>query len=79
MKGRGGAWVLSAEILLSAESQKHIVVGHGGEMIKEIGIRARKDIEKMLGSPIHLDLKVRVEENWFNKPRIINELGYGAV
>ena len=79
MKGKGGVWVLSAEILLSAESQKHIVVGKGGAMIKEIGIRARKDIEKMLGASIHLDLKVRVEPDWFNKPRIINELGYGAV
>jgi GTP-binding protein Era len=55
------------------------VVGKGGSMIKEIGIRSRKEIEKMLGTQIHLDLKVRVEEDWFNKPRIINELGYGAV
>jgi len=79
MRGKGGVWVVSAEILLSADSQKHIVVGKGGSMIKEIGIRARKDIEKMLGASIHLDLKVRVERDWFNKTRIINELGYGAV
>jgi GTP-binding protein Era len=79
MKGKGGVWVLSAEVLLASDSQKHIVVGKGGSMIKEIGIRSRKEIEKMLGTQIHLDLKVRVEEDWFNKPRIINELGYGAV
>lgn len=77
-KEKNGTLVVYANIIMAAESQKGIVIGKGGEMIKEIGKRARKDINKVMGRKIHLELKVQVVKDWQNKPRIIRELGYGV-
>jgi GTP-binding protein Era len=62
-------------IFVERASQKRIIIGKGGERLKEIGTRARRDIERILGHRIYLELFVKVEENWRNSPRSLNELG----
>ncbi len=65
-----------ASIVVERLSQKKIVVGKSGSMIKKIGIDARRDIVKFLGCKVHLDLFVKVEENWRNKKFHLKEFGY---
>jgi GTP-binding protein Era len=62
-------------ILVERESQKPIVIGRGGEMIKEIGTTARKEIERFLGRKLFLDLRVAVREQWRENDRLLDELG----
>jgi GTP-binding protein Era len=64
-----------ASILVDRESQKPIVVGAGGEMIKRIGTEARRDLEEMLGGKVYLDLHVKVRQDWRDDERILDELG----
>lgn len=66
-----------ASILVDHDSQKPIVVGKGGSMIKRIGTEARQDLEKMLDGPVYLDLHVKVREDWRDDERILNEIGLG--
>ena len=58
---------ISATIVVERESQKKIIIGNNGSMIKEIGRRARIDINKLLDKRINLELWVKVKENWRNK------------
>lgn len=67
---------IEAVIYVEKDSQKGIVVGKGGKMIKEIGTRARKDIEAALGKHVFLDLRVKVEKDWSKKPQFIRRLEY---
>ncbi len=67
---------IRAEILVERESQKRIVIGRGGRMIREIGIRARREIEGLLGSRVHLELWVKVAPRWARSPRSLRALGY---
>lgn len=67
---------VSALIIVERNSQKGIIIGKGGRMIREIGSRARQDIERLLGDQIFLDLFVKVSKNWRNKPVRLEELGY---
>ncbi|MBA3712621.1 MAG: GTPase Era [Pyrinomonadaceae bacterium] len=62
-------------IYVERTSQKKIIIGKGGERLKQIGIRARQDIEHLLDHRIYLELFVKVEENWRNSERALNELG----
>lgn len=62
-------------IYVERESQKPIIIGKGGQMLKLIGTRARRDIEKMLGRHVRLNLFVRVQEQWRDDPRLLDELG----
>lgn len=66
---------LYGTILVDRESQKPIVVGRGGEMIKRIGIAARADLERFLRARVHLDLQVRVRPAWREDDRVLEELG----
>src|SRR4030095_13270383 len=63
-----------ASILVDRESQKKIVIGHGGQMIKQIGTAARLDLEQFLGRRVYLDLRVKDEPGWREHPRIPAEL-----
>ncbi|MBL6865999.1 MAG: GTPase Era [Flavobacteriales bacterium] len=67
---------IRAEIRVARESQKQIVIGSGGSMIKRVGIDARRDIEKFIGSRVFLDLFVRVDKDWRNDERKLKRLGY---
>jgi len=62
-------------ILVERESQKPIVIGRAGAMIKQIGIAARAELEKYLGSRVYLDLHVKVKAEWRDDERLLDELG----
>jgi GTP-binding protein Era len=67
---------IHAAIVLERTSQKGIVIGQGGRMLKQIGIAARKDIEEMLGQKVMLKLWVKVKKNWSQDERFLKELGF---
>lgn len=66
---------INATLLLDRESHKGIVIGKGGEMIKKIGQDARREIEKLTGRKIYLDLRVKVMKNWRNDENLLRQLG----
>jgi GTP-binding protein Era len=66
---------VQASILVETPSQKRILVGKGGGMIKEIGTRARPEIELLLGRPVYLDLRVKVKEKWRRNEALLERLG----
>ena len=68
---------IRATIYVERDSQKGIVIGHKGAMLKEIGRLARPDIEMMLGSKVYLDLWVKVRKDWRNRDAILKSLGFG--
>jgi GTP-binding protein Era len=70
-----GAYI-QATLFVERESQKGIVIGKGGSMIREIGTMARKTIEKMSGRKIYLKLRVKVLPGWRNDPSALQRLGY---
>ncbi|MCO7151797.1 GTPase Era [Vagococcus lutrae] len=65
-----------ANIIVERTSQKGIIIGKGGKMLKNIGIKARKDIENLLGDHVYLELWVKVEKNWRDKQRQLQSFGY---
>lgn len=67
---------ISAEILVERDTQKAIVLGRGGEMIKRIGQRARREIEELLGTRVYLELWVKVREKWRMDEKELQRLGY---
>ena len=67
--------VVRANVFVETESQKQIVVGRGGSMVKEIGVRARPEVEHLLGHPVFLDLKVKVRPRWRRDERLLERLG----
>jgi GTPase len=67
--------VVRASILVETESQKQILVGKGGAMVKEIGTRARREIEALLGHPVFLELKVKVRPRWRRDAATLERLG----
>jgi GTP-binding protein Era len=66
---------IEAVLLTETESQKGILIGAGGRMIKSIGIAARRTIERELGSRVHLQLSVRVRRHWRADERVLDRLG----
>jgi GTP-binding protein Era len=66
---------IEASILVERESQKGIVIGRGGAMLKAIGSEARKEIEAFLDAKVFLGLFVRVREKWRDNPRVLDEMG----
>jgi len=62
-------------IFVERDSQKKIVIGHGAQRLKQIGTRARSEIEKMLGHRCHLELFVKVEEHWRDQQHLLDEMG----
>jgi GTP-binding protein Era len=73
----GGLTRIYASILVDHDSQKPIVVGKGGAMIKQIGTEARADLEDMLQSRVYLDLHVKVRNEWRNDDRLLKDMGIG--
>ncbi len=67
---------IRADLIVDRPSQKRIAVGRGGDAIKRIGVRARRDIEKFLDRRVHLELWVKVERNWAKHPKRLKSLGY---
>ncbi len=67
---------IEAILYVERDSQKGILVGKGGEMIKKIGTRSREEIEAMSGRKVYLNLNVKVAKNWRNSPEALEMLGY---
>jgi GTP-binding protein Era len=74
-RGESGAYIF-ATIFVERESHKGIAIGKGGEMLKRIGMTARHEIESMSGRKVFLELRVKVNKNWRNKPDALRWLGY---
>jgi len=65
-----------AFIYVERDSQKGIVIGRGGARLKEVGTNARRQIEKLLGTKVYLDLRVKVAKNWQQDPKLLGRLGF---
>ena len=66
---------IKAVILAETDSQKGILIGAGGRMVKSIGVAARRAIERELGGHVHLELSVRVRRHWRGDERLLDRLG----
>jgi GTP-binding protein Era len=62
-------------VYVERESQKRIIIGRGGARLKEIGTEARRDVERLVGHKVYLELFVKVEEGWRDSPRALSEMG----
>lgn len=67
---------ISAVIFVERDSQKGIIIGKQGSMLKEVGKQARQDIQRLLGSKIFLELWVKVKKDWRNQERVLRDLGF---
>lgn len=72
---KDGLLVVDATIFVESESQKGIIVGKGGRMIKSVGVAARKEIERLTGEKCHLDLTASVKRDWRGDERVLDSLG----
>jgi GTP-binding protein Era len=70
-----GDKVVRADVLVETESQKQIVIGRGGSMVREIGKRARPEVELLLGHPVFLELRVKVKRRWRRDEALLERLG----
>ena len=71
-----GRCEIFAAIWVERQTQKQIVIGKQGARLKQVGTQARRDIEQLIGQPVHLSLWVRVKSDWTNNQRALTELGY---
>ena len=67
---------IQATIIVDRPTQKGIIIGHGGQMLKKIGTLAREDIERLLGDKVYLELWVKVSEGWRDKQSLLQSYGY---
>jgi GTPase len=70
-----GLLVVRARVWAETDSQKGILIGAGGRMVKAIGTGARKEIERLLGRRVHLELRVRVRKGWRRDEALLDRLG----
>jgi GTP-binding protein Era len=63
-------------IFVERESQKSIVIGRGGSRLRDVGTQARSQIERLLGTPVYLDLHVKVAKDWQRDPKQLRRLGF---
>jgi GTPase len=74
--GEAGLTRISCLVMVERDSQKGIVIGRGGAMLKQIGTKARAELELLLGARVFLELRVKVLREWQRDPRALNRLGY---
>ncbi|HLJ99563.1 MAG TPA: GTPase Era, partial [Streptosporangiaceae bacterium] len=74
--GRDDLTDVHAELYVERQSQKAIVIGTRGERLKEVGTRARQQIEALLGTRVYLDLHVRIAKDWQRNPKYLRRLGF---
>jgi GTP-binding protein Era len=72
----GPTVVIEAEVILAKENHRPIVIGRGGQVLKKIGTEARKEIVKLIGRKVFLDLRVSARPGWQKNPMAMKELGY---
>jgi len=68
---------VEATVWVERESQKPIVVGKGGSLLKRISTAARKDMERLFGGKVYLGVWVKVKRDWTGDKRLLRQLGYG--
>jgi len=73
-----GLLYIGATLYVERETQKPIVIGRGGAMLRAIGEAARLEIERRLGTPVYLDIWVKVKEKWRDRPGSVETLGLGS-
>ena len=71
----GGLMRISVSVYVERDSQKGIVIGAGGSVLKRVGTEARRELEKMFGTKVFLDVRVKVEKDWQRHPDLIERLG----
>ena len=71
--------IINVLVIVDRDSIKRIVIGKGGNLIKEVGIEARNDIEELIGKKVYLELFVKVIKKWRDKEKYLNELGFNEV
>jgi GTP-binding protein Era len=76
MQRKGDLTRIFADLYVERSSQKAIVIGHRGTRLREVGTRARAQIEELLGTRVYLDLHVRVAKDWQRDPRQLRKLGF---
>jgi GTP-binding protein Era len=76
MLREGGLTKIYADVYVERTSQKAIVIGAKGSRLKDVGTRARAEIEALLGTKVYLDLHVRVAKDWQRDPRQLRKLGF---
>ncbi len=76
IQNKKNSYVIKADVIVSKQNYKKIIIGKNGDMIKQIGVISRKKIEEYFNKKIHLSLFVVVKENWKNDTDILKELGY---
>jgi GTP-binding protein Era len=74
--GREDLTDVYAELYVERPSQKAIVIGTGGERLKDVGSRARHQIEALLGTKVYLDLRVKIAKDWQRNPKQLRRLGF---
>ena len=67
---------MRAFLFVERETQKAIVIGKAGSRLKQVGTRARKEIELLLGVPVYLDIRVKVAKDWQKDPKQLRRLGF---
>ena len=75
-KNKNNNYVLNGVIVVDRDSLKSIIIGKQGRMIKEIGMRARKDMEELLGRKVYLELYVKVIKKWRDREKYLSEFGF---
>lgn len=76
LKWKKESIAIHATIYVERDSQKGIIIGKQGSLLKEVGTKAREEMETMFGKKVYLELFVRVEKDWRNRQRILQRLGY---
>lgn len=71
-----GRLVVRATLFVERDSQKGIIIGKGGSRLKEVGTRARREINQLLGRKVHLDLRIKVAKEWQRDPKQLGRLGF---
>jgi len=71
-----GSVYIDALIIVERDSQKGIVIGKGGLLLRDAGAEARTELERLFGAKVYLDLRVKVEKDWQRKPQLLDRLGF---
>jgi GTPase len=75
-EGEDGIVHIAASIIVEKQGQKAIIIGRGGQFIRDVGTKARLEIEQLIGKQVFLDLHVKVREDWRMNPRMLREMEY---
>ena len=79
MKKKKDSYLIQASIIVDRESLKKIIIGKNGSMIKEIGSKARIELEQLLNSKVYLELYVKVIKKWRDKEKYLQEFGFHEI